>query len=111
MPFQGNAFSKERFMSWKEMKGELEAEMNAEPRPVGDDPHDTSAPFASPATPAPQARKVRGSHSTGVAPEMPCKALAREPQALLGYSRRTLKKPSTCINVKCKCRGALAENV
>jgi cyclic pyranopterin phosphate synthase len=48
MPFQGNAFSEERFMSWERMQARLEDELDTELHPLDDSPHSTSRTFQQP---------------------------------------------------------------
>lgn len=48
MPFQGNAFSEERFMGWKRMRERLEEELNSTLQPLGDSPHSTARTFKPP---------------------------------------------------------------
>jgi cyclic pyranopterin phosphate synthase len=48
MPFQGNGFSKERFMSWERMQARLEEELGRELRPLENSPHSTSRTFQQP---------------------------------------------------------------
>ena len=47
MPFQGNAWSKERFMSWQEMKKQIEAALPAL-QPLEDGPHATARTYQLP---------------------------------------------------------------
>ncbi|MFB6229686.1 MAG: GTP 3',8-cyclase MoaA [Salinibacter sp.] len=48
MPFQGNSFSEERFMSWERMQARLEDELGTELQPLDNSPHSTSRTFQQP---------------------------------------------------------------